>query len=83
VSSYNAFGGVQPYFVPFLEVTCGSMVFQCVYLLCVKDAAVMAAAEAARQAFDLTMPPYMPHLSLLYSDASPAERQVWPQLQVA
>jgi hypothetical protein len=66
-----------------LDVTYGAVFFQCVYLLCVKEAAVMAAGAAARKAFELDTPPYMPHLSLLYSDIDPSNRQVHTKTMAA
>lgn len=51
----------------------GAIFHQCVYLRCQTNGATMDAAQRARQASGhATDAPYMPHLSLLYSDI-PAE----------
>ncbi|KXZ43694.1 hypothetical protein GPECTOR_83g306 [Gonium pectorale] len=65
---------VKKYRINFVDVTRGSIFYQCVYLLVAKDEGTMAAAATARKVFDRTTPPYMPHLSLLYSDIDEAER---------
>lgn len=62
----------QPLRVSFTDVTSGSSFHQCVYILCAKDEPLLAAGDAARRAYALDTPPYMPHLSLLYSDAGQA-----------
>ncbi|KAG1676743.1 hypothetical protein FOA52_005032 [Chlamydomonas sp. UWO 241] len=66
---------VQPYYVSFVNVTRGAIYFQCIYLLCAKDAKTMAAGAQARAVFGLSpAQPYMPHCSLLYSDMPQGER---------
>ncbi|KAG2492571.1 hypothetical protein HYH03_009232 [Edaphochlamys debaryana] len=64
----------KKYRINFTDVTRGSIFYQCVYLLVAKDPGTMAAAQAAREVFGRTTPPYMPHLSLLYSDMEDGER---------
>lgn len=62
----------------------GSIFYQCVYILCAKSPETMLAAAAARKAFDKeSLPPYMPHLSLLYSDMEAATRQAVAAEEVA
>ncbi|PNW77036.1 hypothetical protein CHLRE_10g419600v5 [Chlamydomonas reinhardtii] len=65
---------VKKYRINFTEVACGSIYYQCVYLLVDKTEGVLAAGAAARKAFGITTGPYMPHLSLLYSDIPQEER---------
>lgn len=70
---------MQPYRVSFDRVACGAAFHQCVYVLCATDAATMQAGAAARAAYGQDpAAPYMPHLSLLYSDM-PAEDR-WMRL---
>ena len=64
----------QKYRINFTEVACGSIYYQCVYLLVDKTEGVLAAGAAARKAFGITTGPSMPHLSLLYSDIPQEER---------
>ncbi|GFR44091.1 hypothetical protein Agub_g5253 [Astrephomene gubernaculifera] len=69
-------GRVKPYRINFTGVSAGTTFYQCVYLLVAQEEGTMAAAAAAREVFGLTgAPPYMPHLSLLYSDMDQGERQ--------
>ncbi|GAX73218.1 hypothetical protein CEUSTIGMA_g671.t1 [Chlamydomonas eustigma] len=63
---------LQPYYVSFQNISRGSVYFQCVYLLCVKNEGTIHAGDVARKVYSMDTPPYMPHLSLLYSDI-PAE----------
>ena len=66
---------MQPYQIAFDRVAQGEIFHQCVFILCQKTQEAMAAAAAARQAYDLdTSAPYMPHLSLLYADVDAAAR---------
>ena len=64
----------QKYRINFTDVTRGSIYYQCVYLSVAKDEGAMAAAATAREVFGITTGPYMPHLSLLYSDIPQEER---------
>jgi len=59
-----------------LDVAVGPSYHQCVYILCAKEAQLLAANAAAREAFEKPEPPkpYMPHLSLLYSGAAAVVR---------
>lgn len=61
----------QPLRLNFLDVATGPSFHRCVYLLVAKEAALMEAGAAARQAYDLAaaQPPgeFMPHCSLLYA----------------
>lgn len=69
---------LPPYDITLLSVSCGAIYHQCVYLLCAKDVDTVAAAAAARRAYGMPPPPdkpYMPHLSLLYSDIDPDTRR--------
>ncbi|KAG2429140.1 hypothetical protein HYH02_014176 [Chlamydomonas schloesseri] len=65
---------VKKYRINFTEVARGSIYYQCVYLLVDKTEGAMAAGAAAREVFGMTTGPYMPHLSLLYSDMPQEER---------
>ncbi|KAG2446365.1 hypothetical protein HXX76_000951 [Chlamydomonas incerta] len=65
---------VKKYRINFTDVTRGSIYYQCVYLSVAKDDGAMAAAATAREVFGITTGPYMPHLSLLYSDIPQEER---------
>ncbi|PNW77034.1 hypothetical protein CHLRE_10g419550v5 [Chlamydomonas reinhardtii] len=65
---------VKKYRINFTDVTRGSIYYQCVYLSVAKDEGAMAAAATAREVFGITTGPYMPHLSLLYSDIPQEER---------
>lgn len=65
---------VPKYRVNLQDVTRGAIFYQCVYLLVAKDPGTMAAAAKARQLYGMATGPYMPHLSLLYSDADEATR---------
>jgi hypothetical protein len=66
----------QKYPLSYLNVAAGSIFHQCVYLLCAKSPEALAAAQQAREAYGMAGPkPYMPHLSLLYSDIDEATRQ--------
>ncbi|GFR41776.1 hypothetical protein Agub_g2536 [Astrephomene gubernaculifera] len=67
-------GKIKKYRINFTGVAAGASYYQCVYLLVAREEGPLAAAAAARQQYGMTTPPYMPHLSLLYSDAEPAER---------
>lgn len=61
---------MQKFRLNFLDVSLGASFHRCVYVLVAKEAPIMAAGATAREVFGL--PPaadYMPHLSLLYSDA--------------
>lgn len=63
----------QAHRIEFQDVSYGAIFHQCVYVRCKTDGATMDAAQQTRQAFGHpTDAPYMPHLSLLYSDI-PAE----------
>lgn len=59
------------------DVSYGHSFHQCVYILCAKEPDLLAANKAATEAFGKPEPPnpYMPHLSLLYSDADEQQRQ--------
>ncbi|GBF93915.1 cyclic phosphodiesterase [Raphidocelis subcapitata] len=61
---------LEPFRVNFLDVSTGASFYQCVLILCAKEAQLLAANAAARGAFGMPDPPrpYMPHLSLLYAD---------------
>ncbi|MEW5319144.1 MAG: hypothetical protein WDW38_010313 [Sanguina aurantia] len=56
---------LKKYRLNFLNISSGSIYYQCVYLLCMPEAEPMAAAAEARSVFDMTtLGTYMPHLSL-------------------
>lgn len=60
---------LEPYRINFEDLSCGSIFHQCVYLLCCQDTATLGAGQTAREVFGQEpSQPYMPHLSLLYSD---------------
>ena len=61
---------IAPFQITFDRVACGDIFHQCLFILCEKTEALLAANAAARRAFnvDASAPDYMPHLSLLYSD---------------
>lgn len=66
---------MQPYRITFELAAYGTLFHQCVYLLCRRDPAALAAAAAARAACGLDPGEhYMPHLSLLYSDVDAPTR---------
>lgn len=66
---------LQPYRISFDKVAFGGIFHQCVYVLCHQDPPTMKAGSAAREAFGLDPgSPYMPHLSLLYSDINQNRR---------
>ncbi|KAI8469818.1 MAG: RNA ligase/cyclic nucleotide phosphodiesterase [Monoraphidium minutum] len=68
---------IQPFRVNLDDVACGPSFHQCVYILASKEPPLLAANADARAAFGKPEPPapYMPHLSLLYSDASDPDRR--------
>ena len=55
-------------------VESGDIFWQCVFLRLHDDSALHAAHMMARTAFSAEKPPFMPHLSLLYSDMPQTER---------
>lgn len=58
------------------EPSAGSTYHQCVYLLCEKDEALVATAQALREATDVKLEAdYLPHLSLLYASMSKESRE--------
>jgi hypothetical protein len=66
----------QKYPLSYLDVAAGAIFHQCVYLRCAKSHEALAAAQQAREAYGMAgLKPYMPHLSLLYSDIDEATRQ--------
>eukprot|EP00195_Chlamydomonas_chlamydogama_P007635 CAMPEP_0202912074 /NCGR_PEP_ID=MMETSP1392-20130828/56776_1 /ASSEMBLY_ACC=CAM_ASM_000868 /TAXON_ID=225041 /ORGANISM="Chlamydomonas chlamydogama, Strain SAG 11-48b" /LENGTH=194 /DNA_ID=CAMNT_0049602859 /DNA_START=247 /DNA_END=831 /DNA_ORIENTATION=+ len=66
---------LKKYNINFLKVTQGAKYFQCVYLLCAEEPDTMAAGALARKLYNMQTPPYMPHLSLLYSDIDDAQKK--------
>lgn len=67
---------LEPYWISFDRVSCGSIFHQCVYVLASNDPATMQAGAAAREVCGLDPgASYMPHLSLLYSDINGEQRQ--------
>mmetsp|Transcript_30140 Transcript_30140/g.71785 ORF Transcript_30140/g.71785 Transcript_30140/m.71785 type:complete len:189 (+) Transcript_30140:74-640(+) len=65
---------LQRYYIPFKDVGYGEAFHQCVFILCADDAQVLSAAEKARKFLGLEPKPYIPHLSLLYSDIDFSQR---------
>jgi hypothetical protein len=66
----------QPLQIEFEKVSSGDIFHQCVYILCKASDPLNSAARAAKEAFGLDpCTPYMPHLSLVYSDMSTEHRQ--------
>ena len=66
---------LKPIEIRFDLVESGQIFHQCVYILCQKSDQLMAAGAAAKQAFGVEPAPYMPHLSLLYSDIDIDQRK--------
>jgi 2'-5' RNA ligase len=67
---------LAPFEVALDHVAAGRAFYQCVYALAKRSPAVVAAGAAARAAFGLDPKEhFMPHVSLLYSDADLAERE--------
>jgi hypothetical protein len=59
----------QPFYINLLDVSVGASFHRCVYLLAAKDEPLGEAYDTACDAAGLDpSPPFMPHLSLLYSD---------------
>eukprot|EP01024_Parvocaulis_polyphysoides_P014220 TRINITY_DN15755_c0_g1_i5.p1 TRINITY_DN15755_c0_g1~~TRINITY_DN15755_c0_g1_i5.p1 ORF type:complete len:181 (+),score=25.30 TRINITY_DN15755_c0_g1_i5:113-655(+) len=68
---------IKKYFLKFKEVSYGSILTQCVYILINEDDEVMDAGKQAKEIFDKdTDKPYMPHLSLLYSEIDQETRKL-------
>eukprot|EP01026_Neomeris_dumetosa_P025314 TRINITY_DN2083_c0_g1_i1.p2 TRINITY_DN2083_c0_g1~~TRINITY_DN2083_c0_g1_i1.p2 ORF type:complete len:197 (-),score=26.74 TRINITY_DN2083_c0_g1_i1:437-979(-) len=73
----NLASKLKKYFLKFKDVSFGSQFFQCVYLLINEDEEVMNAAKVAREEIVGEVDkPYMPHLSLLYSDIDEEQRKI-------
>jgi hypothetical protein len=68
-------GELAPIDIAFDRVSAGQIFYQCVYVLAAQSAPLMAAGAAAKVAFGLPKAPYMPHLSLIYSDIDAAARE--------
>ncbi|KAH7624734.1 putative Cyclic phosphodiesterase [Nannochloris sp. 'desiccata'] len=67
---------LKPIQIEFDKVTYGNIYHQCVYILCKASEDLSRAGRAAKEAFNLDpSTPYMPHLSLIYSDMSSSDRQ--------
>ncbi|KAK9800912.1 hypothetical protein WJX73_010260 [Symbiochloris irregularis] len=67
----------RPYHIRFQEVSHGSSYYQCIYLLCKQEQATMSINTIAREHCSRPIAQnsgYMPHLSLLYSDADEQAR---------
>jgi hypothetical protein len=56
------------------RVASGNIFHQCIYILCSCTPELVAAGAAARSVFAMDTPPYMPHLSLVYSEVGEAAR---------
>jgi hypothetical protein len=68
---------LKPIQIEFDKVTYGNMYHQCVYILCKASQDLTSAGRAAKEAFHVDpSTPYMPHVSLIYSDMSSPSRQL-------
>ena len=67
---------VAPFTVHLGDVDAGETYFQSLFAIASPTPDLLAAREAAQQAFsDVTAEPYRPHLSLLYTSELPEERK--------
>ena len=67
---------LKPIQIDFQNVTYGNIYHQCVYILCKASEDLLQAGKEAKGAFHLDpSTPYMPHLSLVYSDLSTDARE--------
>jgi 2'-5' RNA ligase len=68
---------LKPIDIQFDRVTSGNIYHQCIYILCNQTSKdLTSAGRKAKEAFNLDpSTPYMPHLSLVYSDMSTEDRQ--------
>ena len=74
----SALHALQRFTIRLAEPSAGSTYHQCVYLLCEKDEALVATAQALREATDVKLEAdYLPHLSLLYASMSKESRQAF------
>lgn len=66
---------VQKFYIRFPDVSTSSTYFQCVFLLCEKGPEILEAYQLAKDTYGLAeAPPFMPHVSLLYSDIDAKSR---------
>jgi 2'-5' RNA ligase len=70
--------GVPPFEVAFSAVGQEPVYFRSLYLRAEPSTRLTAMHEAGRRAWALDLPPYMPHLSLLYSDLREEEKSPIP-----
>lgn len=67
---------LKPIQIDFDKVAYGNIYHQCVYILCKTSEDLASAGRSAKEAFHLDpSTPYMPHLSLVYSDMSTESRE--------
>eukprot|EP01025_Chloroclados_australasicus_P033773 TRINITY_DN34535_c0_g1_i2.p3 TRINITY_DN34535_c0_g1~~TRINITY_DN34535_c0_g1_i2.p3 ORF type:complete len:142 (-),score=25.84 TRINITY_DN34535_c0_g1_i2:410-835(-) len=68
---------VKKYFLKFKDVSYSTTVYQCVFILIHEDEEVMSSNKVAREVFTGSSegPPYMPHVSLVYSDMDEETRK--------
>ncbi len=69
-SYWNIGTAIPPWVIKTATDSCGST------LLVSQDEATLHAGTEARRVYSMETPPYMPHLSLLYSDLAPADRDL-------
>jgi hypothetical protein len=67
--------GLRPFEVTFPAFGHEQTYFRSLYLRAAPSAPLTAAHEAGLRAWALQAPPYMPHLSLLYSDLTPEQKE--------
>jgi 2'-5' RNA ligase len=67
--------GLRPFEVTFPAFGHEQTYFRSLYLRAAPSAPLAAAHEAGLRAWALQAPPYMPHLSLLYSDLTPEQKE--------
>jgi hypothetical protein len=65
---------LQKFHVNFLDVTYGTSFHKCIYILCANEGELTEAGKQAREAFSMQDTPFMPHMSLLYSDIAEEHR---------
>ena len=66
---------LQKFHMNFLDVTYGNSFHKCIYILCANEGDLTAAGKQARAAFHMQDTPFMPHMSLLYSDIPEQQRE--------
>lgn len=70
----------QRHYIQFQDVSTLDTYWQCVFLKAVPDVGILHARDATCKVLDITKPePYMPHISLMYSDVDLQHRGVIAQ----